>query len=151
MMIQMDNERRNAIGLDLDLELIWRWLKWNQEKEMEEMAKRSWKTMFFNFAWPCEKFAQSCEMLKEDENGADELSTLHNCTKLLELMRNCIFSKFLGEEAFEKPLRWCQVSTWLWFINRNLIYSFCGEIYFLIVELFRFFLYRIFYFPSFSY
>ena len=104
-----------------------------------------------DFAWPCEKFAQSCEMLKEDENGADELSTLHNCTKLLELMRNCIFSKFLGEEAFEKPLRWCQVSTWLWFINRNLIYSFCGEIYFLIVELFRFFLYRIFYFPSFSY
>ena len=66
MMIQMDNERRNAIGLDLDLELIWRWLKWNQEKEMEEMAKRSWKTMFFNFAWTCGKFAQSCEL---DQRG----------------------------------------------------------------------------------
>ena len=62
MMIQMHNEINNAIGLDQDLELIWRWLKWNQEKEMEEMAKRSWKTMFFNFAWTCEKFAQSCEM-----------------------------------------------------------------------------------------
>ena len=40
-MIQMHNEINNAIGLDQDLELIWRWLKWNQEKEMEEMAKRS--------------------------------------------------------------------------------------------------------------
>ena len=40
MMIQMHNEISNVIGLDRDLELIWRWLKWNQEKEMEEMVKK---------------------------------------------------------------------------------------------------------------
>ena len=71
---------------------------------MGKMEKRSWKAMFFNFAWTCEKFAQtcepggilaatqmrevktdfawpcknfaqSCEMLQENENGADEFST----------------------------------------------------------------------------
>ena len=41
MMIQMHNERSNAIELDWDLELIWRWLKWNQNEEMGEIAKRS--------------------------------------------------------------------------------------------------------------
>ena len=41
MIFQMHNERSNVIGLVRDLALIWRWLKWNQEKEMEEMAKRS--------------------------------------------------------------------------------------------------------------
>ena len=64
-----------------------------------------------DFAWPCETFAQSCEMLQVGENGADEFSTSHNRAKLLELVRNCIFSRFLGEEAFGRPLRWCQVST----------------------------------------
>ena len=39
----MHNEKSNAIGLDQDLELIWRELKWNQEKEMEEMTKRKLK------------------------------------------------------------------------------------------------------------
>ena len=58
-----------------------------------------------DFASPCENPTQSCEMLQEGENGADEFSTLHNRAKLLELMRNCIFSRFLGEEASERPLR----------------------------------------------
>ena len=43
MMIQMHNEISNVIGLDQDLELIWRELKWNQEKEMEEMTKSKLK------------------------------------------------------------------------------------------------------------
>ena len=67
-----------------------------------------------DFAWLCENFTRSCEMLQEGENGVDAFSTSHNCVKLLELVRNCIFSRFLGEEASEKPLRWCQVSTWPW-------------------------------------
>ena len=46
----MHNERSNAIGLDWDLELIWRQLKWNQEKEMEEMTKESLKIKYFHFA-----------------------------------------------------------------------------------------------------
>ena len=50
-------------------------------------------------------FAQSCKMLQENENGADELSTSHNRAKLLELVRNCIFSRFLSEKASERPLR----------------------------------------------
>ena len=182
MMIQMHNERSNEIGLDRDLELIWRWLKWNQEKEIEEMTKRSWKTMFFNFAWTCEKFAQSCEM---DQRGIwlqlkgkkwklishDHAKILHNhakCSKkakivlmnfpLRTIMRNCwnsckiaFFYRFLGEEAFERPFRWCQVSTWPWPINRNLIYSFWKDIYISNRRTFQISsLYRIFYFPSFS-
>ena len=52
-------------------------------------------------------------------------------------------SRFLGEEASEKPRRWCQVSTWSWPINRNLIYSFLGTSkQFLIWEFFIFSLSR---------
>ena len=124
---------------------------------MGEIAKSSWKkkTCFFNFAWPCEIFAQSCEMkrnglwlqhtkgkvktdfawpyeifaqscemLQEDKISVDAFSTSHNCANLLGLVRNRIFSRFLGEEASRRPLRWCQVSTWPWPINRNLINSF---------------------------
>ena len=36
----VDNEKE-SMHLDQDLELIWRWLKWIQKKEMEEMTKRS--------------------------------------------------------------------------------------------------------------
>ena len=71
-----------------------------------------------NFVWSCENFAQSCKMLQEGENVADAISTLHNHAKLH------FFSRFLGKEAFGRPLRLCQVPTWPWSINRNLIYSF---------------------------
>ena len=50
-------------------------------------------------------FAQSCETLQEDENGADGFSTSHNRAKLLELVQNCLFSIFLDEEAPGRPLR----------------------------------------------
>ena len=36
--------------LDQDLELIWRWLRWIQKKEMKEMTKRSLKIKYFYFA-----------------------------------------------------------------------------------------------------
>ena len=36
----VDDEEK-AMHLDQDLELIWRWLRWLQKKEMEEMKKRS--------------------------------------------------------------------------------------------------------------
>ena len=105
-----------------------------------------------SFAWPCEIFAQSCEMLQEDENNADAFSILHNHVNLLGLVRNHIFSRFLCEETFRRPLRWCQVSTWPWPINRNLIDSLKNFlIHFLIVELSRFLLYIILYFSSFSF
>ena len=77
---------------------------------------------------------------------------------LRTIMRNCwnsckiaFFYRFLGEEAFERPFRWCQVSTWPWPINRNLIYSFWKDIYISNRRTFQISsLYRIFYFPSFS-
>ena len=47
MMIQMNNERNNVIGLDRDLELIWRWLKWNQEKKKK--GKKELKNYVFQF------------------------------------------------------------------------------------------------------
>ena len=164
MMIQIHNERSNIIGLDQALELNWRWWRWIKNEEMGEIAKRSRKSMFFNFtwpcemkhngcwlqhtkgkvksnfAWPCEIFAQSCETLQEDENNAKGSSTSHHCAKLLGFMRKCIFSRFLDEEASERPLRWCQVSTWPWPINRNVIDSFKDFWYFLIIELSRFLL-----------
>ena len=104
-----------------------------------------------NFAWPCEIFAQSCETLQEDENNAKGSSTSHHCAKLLGFMRKCIFSRFLDEEASEKPLRWCQVSTWPWPINKNLIDSFKDFGYISNCRTFQISsLYIILYFPSFS-
>ena len=139
MMIQIHNERSNVIGLDRSLELNWRWWGWIKNEEMREITKRSWKNMFFNFTWPCEIFAQSCKMLQKDENEADGFSTSHHLVKLLRLVRKCIFSRFLNEEASGRPLRWCQVSSWPWPINRNMIDSFKKLFYiFLILKLFRF-------------
>ena len=56
------DDEEEAMHLDQALELNWKWLRWIQKKEMWEMTKISWKTMFFHFAWTCGKFAQSCEM-----------------------------------------------------------------------------------------
>ena len=151
MMIQMHNERSNAISLDWDLEFNWRWWRWIKHEEMREIAKRSRNSMIFDFAWPCEIFAQSCETLQEDENNAKGSSTSHHCAKLLGFMRKCIFSRFLDEEASEKPLRWCQVSTWPWPINKNLIDSFKDFGYISNCRTFQISsLYIILYFPSFS-
>ena len=44
-------------------------------------------------------FAQSCEMLQEDKNGADEFSTSHNRTKL-----HFFFSDFLVRKPLEDLL-----------------------------------------------
>ena len=104
-----------------------------------------------DFAWPCEIFARSCEMLQEDKICADAFSTSHNRVNLLGLVRNCIFSRFLGEEASERPLRWCQVSTWPWPVNKNLIDSFKDFLHFSNCRTFQIFsFYRILYFLSFS-
>ena len=153
MKIQMHNEISNAIDLDRDLELIWRWLRWIQKKEIEEMTKKSWKIKYFHFVWSCENLAWLCEM---DQNefllqtkgkpqgwfrmimwNAPErrkLLLLHFLVRTIK--RNCWIScemtilllnfRFLREEASVRPLRWCQVSTWPWPINKNLIFSFRG-------------------------
>ena len=96
---------------------------------MRNETERLWlqhigKLLKSDFAWPCEIFAQSCEMLQQDENAADGFSNSHHHAKLLRLVRKCIFPGFLDEEASGRPLRWCQVSSWPWPINRNVIDSF---------------------------
>ena len=151
MMIQMHNERGNAISLDWDLEVVEVESKWRNERNCKKKLKNhvfqfhintrkirtvmqieiewtlvaahkgkseNWFRMTMRNAprrrkwcWWIFHFAQSCEIV-----GAH--------AKLLELVRNCIFSKFLDEEASRRPFRWCQVSTWPWPINRHLIYSF---------------------------
>ena len=127
---------------------------WIKNEEMGEIAKRSRKSMFFNFTWPCEmkqnefwlqhtkrKVRSNFETLQEDENNADRSSTSHHRAKLLGLTRKCIFSIFLDEEVSERPLRWCQVSAWPWPINRKGIDSFKNFlIFFLIIELSKFLL-----------
>ena len=53
-MIQMHNERSNAISLHQALELNRRWWRWIKNEEIGEIAKRGRKSMFFNFAQSCE-------------------------------------------------------------------------------------------------
>ena len=67
----------------------------NETKRILAAAQKG--KMETDFTWPCENFAQSCEMFQEGENGANEFSTSHNRAKLLELVWNCTFSRFLGE------------------------------------------------------
>ena len=68
---------------------------------------------------------------------------MRNCWTSCKMVILLLNSRFLGEEASEKPRRWCQVSTWSWPINRNLIYSFLGTSkQFLIWEFFIFSLSR---------
>ena len=137
----MHNERRNAIGLDRDLEVI----EVDSKERNGGMTKRSWKIMYFHFAWSCENSAQSCEMdqkafllqIKREISkliSHDLVKISHSHAKLLELVRKCwislemdillLNSRFLGEKASRRPLRWCQVSTWPWPITRNFIFSF---------------------------
>ena len=95
------------------------------------MTMRKFRTVMRNapgrrkWCWWIFHFAQSCEI--------------------------CIFSRFLGEKASERPLRWCQVSTWpwpkieTWFTHFGDFYTFSNCRMFQISSL-----YIIFYFPSFS-
>ena len=63
----MDDEEE-AMHLDQDLELNWRWLRWIQKKEMGEMTKRSWKIMFFHFAQLCEMDHKAILVAAQREN-----------------------------------------------------------------------------------
>ena len=45
----VDDEEK-SMHLGRDLELIWRQLKWNQNKEMEEMTNENLKIKYFHFA-----------------------------------------------------------------------------------------------------
>ena len=139
MMIQMHNEKSNAIGLDRDLELIWKWLRGIQKKEMEKMTKRSWKIKYFRLhdhvkishdyaKWTRRNFCCKVRNAPRRRN----LLLLHFWFRTI--MQNCWISceitilllnfRYLSEEASGRSLRWCQVSTWPWPINRNLIFSF---------------------------
>ena len=123
-------------------------VKWNRMGFGYSILREKWKS---NFAWPCKIFAQSCETLQKDENNVDGSSTSHHHAKLLGLVWKCIFSRFLDEEASERPLRWCQVSTRPWPINRNEIDSFKNFLIFPNCRTFQIYsLYIIPYFPSFS-
>ena len=51
------DDEEEEMHLDQALELNWRWWRWIKNEEMGEIEKRSWKGMFFNFAWPCGIFA----------------------------------------------------------------------------------------------
>ena len=60
-----------------------------------------------DFALPCEIFAQSCETFQQDENAVDGFSTSHHQRNCWGSCENVFFSRFLDEEAFGRPLRWC--------------------------------------------
>ena len=117
---------------------IWSWFggSWSRikRKKWKKWQKKSWKTVFFHFAWTCGKFAQSCEMDQKriwlrlkGKTGNWFRMTMR---KFRTIVQNCIFfPDFFVKKVFGRPLRWCQVSTWPWPINRNLIYSFKGDIH----------------------
>ena len=44
------DDEEESMHLDQDLEMIWRWLRWIEKKEMEEMTKKSLKIKYFHFA-----------------------------------------------------------------------------------------------------
>ena len=101
----------------------WLW-KMNQKVEL---CCRLNENCQVDSTWSCENFTQSCEMLQEDVNCYCCIFLFHiimrNCLSSCEMTILLLNSRFLDEEASGRPLRWCQVSTWPWPINRNLIFS----------------------------
>ena len=95
--------------------------KWNRMGVGCSILREKWKEISHDHA----KFSHS--HVKRSRETKMKLmdfplrTIMRNCWGL---MRKCIFSKFLDEEASRRPLRWCQVSTWPWPINRNVIDSF---------------------------
>ena len=82
-----------------------------------------------------------------------EIGFLHaNWPSLCEMIVLLLNSRLMNGEASRRTLRWCQVSTWPWPINRNLIFLMKEAFWiFLICRIFQISsLYRILYFPSFS-
>ena len=115
------------------------WEKWPKEVEKpcfsisHEHAKNSHKRA----KWTRRGILVAAKGEKWKLISHDHAKISHNHTKCSKKMKmvlmnfplhtivwNCIFSRFLDEEASGRPLRWCQVSTWPWPINKNLIYSF---------------------------
>ena len=112
-------------------------------------GKKSWKTMFFSFRMNMRKIRTVVRNGPEGNLVAAQKDRM-TMWKFRTVMRNAPrrrkwcwwifhfaqsceivgahaklhFSRFLGEKASRRPLRWCQVSTWPWPINKNLIYSF---------------------------
>ena len=80
------------------------------------MIMRKFRTIMRNGLGSCGccyyiiDFARPCKI------GFLHANWLSSC-KMVVLLLN---SRFLNEEAFRRPLRWCQISTWHWPINRNL-------------------------------
>ena len=80
------------------------------------------------FAWICENLAQSCKMVQKAANAAIAPLISHDHAKLILFVRNgwksCEMlillpnSRLLKGENSRRPLKWCQVSTWPWHINR---------------------------------
>ena len=145
MKIQMHNEISNAIGLDRDLEFDLEVVEVDSKERNWRNDKKELKNYVFPFRMIMRKFhtimrngpkgicvANQREISKLISH--DHVKISHSHAKLLELVRKCwislemdillLNSIFLGEKAFRRPLRWCQVSTWPWPLNRNLIYSF---------------------------
>ena len=123
-----------------------KWRKWQKEVEKSsilishEHAKNSHRRVNWNRTdFGCSSKGKKWKLISHDHA---KISHSHaKCSKnaklvlmhfpLRTIVRNCwssckitFFPDFFGEKASVRPLRWCQVSTWLWPINRNLIYSF---------------------------
>ena len=128
--ISHDHAKWNRMGFGFSiLREKWKSISHDHAKFSHSHAKRSKKTKIMLMDPPLRTIVRSC---------------WGSCENVFSLY-------FLDEIDSRRPLRWCQVSTWPWPINRNLIDSFKDFWYISNLRTFQISsLYIILCFPSFS-
>ena len=95
--------------------------KWNRRGVGCSILREKWKAISHDHEKFSHSHAKRFKKMKMKLMDFPLRTIMRDCWGLV---RKCIFSRFLDEEASGRPLRWCQVSTWPWPINRNVIDSF---------------------------
>ena len=95
--------------------------KWNRMGFVCSTLREKWKAVSHDHAKFSHNRAKSSRKMKIMLMDSPLPTIVRNCWGSCETI---IFSRFLVKEASRRPLGWCQVSTWPWPINRNLIDSF---------------------------
>ena len=126
-----------------------RWICATGQGEFESwfrMIVRKFRTIMRNGLGSCGYYYYIIDFARPCKNGFLPMNWLSSC-KMVVLLLN---SRFLNRQAFGRPLRWCQMSTWHWPINRNLNISLMSFWILFIVEfsifslLIEFFIFHLF-------
>ena len=95
--------------------------KWNRMGFGCSTKRKKWKLISHDHAKFSHSHAKCSRKTKFVPMHFPFRTIMRNCWSSWEIV---FFPDFLSEEASERPFRLCQVSTWPWPINKNLIYSF---------------------------